>query len=151
MTNLFSVLVYRYSEKSKMKTIKFKCITLALMLILFSVAAFAQTQSELNSKAYSEYEKADKSLNDIYKKIKAAYFSDTVFIKNLKASQRLWVKFRDAEMQMKYPENKSYGSAQPMCYSLYLQELTEDRIKTLKVWLDGIAEGDVCAGSVKKK
>ena len=31
----------------------------------------------------------------------------------------------------------------------YLDELTKSRIKTLKVWLDGIEEGDVCSGSVK--
>ena len=36
-----------------------------------------------------------------------------------------------------------------MCEASYLDELTKSRIKTLKVWLDGIEEGDVCSGSVK--
>jgi hypothetical protein len=32
---------------------------------------------------------------------------------------------------------------------MYLTELTEERIKKLKIWLKGIKEGDVCIGSVK--
>jgi hypothetical protein len=38
-----------------------------------------------------------------------------------------------------------------MCVLFYLEKLTLERIKTLKVWIDGIEEGDVCTGSVKTK
>jgi uncharacterized protein YecT (DUF1311 family) len=66
---------------------------------------------------------------------------------------RLWIQFRDAEMKMKYPEREDgyYGSVYPMCWSMYLTQLTTERITTLKQWLDGTEEGDVCAGSVRIK
>jgi hypothetical protein len=38
-----------------------------------------------------------------------------------------------------------------MCVSMYLENLTNQRISTLKEWIDGIEEGDVCLGSVKMK
>lgn len=48
-------------------------------------------------------------------------------------------------------ENKQpkYGSVYPMCAALFLKELTEERTEKLRVWLNGIEEGDVCSGSVK--
>jgi hypothetical protein len=59
--------------------------------------------------------------------------------------------FRNAELKVKYPETESgyYGSVYPMCVSIYLEKLTSERVKTLKGWIDGIEEGDVCRGSVK--
>lgn len=38
-----------------------------------------------------------------------------------------------------------------MCVSMYLEKLTRERIKTLKEWINGVEEGDVCIGSVKMK
>lgn len=56
-------------------------------------------------------------------------------------------------MKSKYPDREEgyYGSIHPMCWILYLTELTEERTKKLKTWLLGIEEGDVCNGSVKTK
>jgi len=57
---------------------------------------------------------------------------------------------RVAEMETKFPEKEiRYGSVLPMCWSIYREELTKDRIKKLKEWLTGTKEGNVCAGSVK--
>lgn len=130
-----------------------KKILLFIILILSTGFSFAQTQSEMNEQEHNKYLKADKELNSIYQKILQEYKSDTIFIKNLKASQKIWIQFRDAEMNMKYPgrEPGFYGSVQPMCWSMYKTQLTEERTKTLKQWLDGIEEGDVCAGSTKIK
>jgi|SRR6185369_14730023 len=128
-------------------------IFIVTSLLLSINYCFSQTQSELNGKEHKKYLKADGDLNSIYQKILKEYAEDSVFIKNLKASQKLWVQFRDAEMKMKYPDREPgyYGSVQPMCWSIYLTQLTEDRIKTLKQWLDGVEEGDVCSGSAKIK
>ena len=41
---------------------------------------------------------ADKSLNASYKQIKKLYASDLQFLAKLTASQRAWLKFRDAEL-----------------------------------------------------
>ena len=122
-----------------------------LITLTFSFICLSQTQAEMNNKAYAEYDKSDKILNEIYQVILSEYKSDTTFITNLKKSQRLWVQFRDAEMEMKFPdyEGKVYGSIQPTCRALYLKELTDKRIETLKKWVGGVEEGDVCSGSIK--
>ena len=124
-----------------------------LLLSVFPTALFCQSQTEMNIQASNAYIRADKKLNYIYKKILAEYRSDTVFIKNLKASQRLWVAFRDAQVKARYPEREPgyYGTMQPICTLSYLEELTNERIRSLKVWIEGVTDGDGCAGSVKIK
>ena len=126
---------------------------LLLSFCLLTVLSFGQTQKELNEKADTDYQKTNKELNAVYQKILKEYSEDTVFIKNIKNAQRLWVQFRDAEMLAKYPDRQKgyYGSVQPMCWSMYKTELTLERTKVLKIWLTGIEEGDVCSGSVKIK
>lgn len=121
--------------------------------MFFSLFGFSQTQTEMNTEAYKDFEKVDNELNQTYKKILVEYKSDTAFIKNLKVSQRIWITFRDAELKMKYPDREPgyYGSIYPVCRAEYLKELTLARIKTLRIWLEGIEEGDACAGSVKTK
>jgi uncharacterized protein YecT (DUF1311 family) len=120
---------------------------------LISNLSSAQTQLEINATANTDYQKADKELNSTYKKILKEYSTDLVFIKNLKIAQNIWIKFRDAEVNMKYPQREPgyYGSIQPTCWSMYMTELTKKRIKELKIWLIGIPEGDACSGSVKMK
>ena len=56
-------------------------------------------------------------------------------------------------MLAKFPKREPgyYGSIQPTCWSNYLQELTEERTKRLKIWLTGIEEGNMCSGSVNIK
>ena len=148
-----------------------KKIILACLMLL-SIATFGQTPSkaELEKRAKAKQDAirnedtrankdadasktADQELNSTYQQILKEYAADTSFISHLKIAQRLWIKFRDAELLMKYPPQTAgyYGSEQPMCEKTYLDQLTRDRIKTLKIWLDGIAEGDVCSGSVKMK
>lgn len=125
-----------------------------LFLLSFCyMMAFSQSQAAMNKEANDSLKAADKQLNILYQKILVEYKADTAFIQNLKKAQRLWVQFRDAEMDMKYPQGPehSYGSVLPMCWAMYKTGLTKDRIKTLQVWLDGIEEGDVCNGSVKSK
>ena len=126
---------------------------ITLLSLTISNQAFGQTQLEMNQEEQNKYLKADKKLNNVYNQILKEYKSDTEFIKNLKIAQRIWIQFRDAEMKLKYPDREQgyYGSIHPMCLSIYLTELTEERTKKLKMWLLGIEEGDVCNGSVKTK
>jgi uncharacterized protein YecT (DUF1311 family) len=109
---------------------------------------------EMNQETYKSYQKVDKELNDVYKRILKEYSPDTAFIKNLKTAQRLWVQFRDAEVSTKFSDPKpyiAYGSMYPMCWSTEMMELTEERIKKLKVYMTGIVEGSGCAGSIREK
>ena len=124
---------------------------LALIILTFSLNGFSQTQAEINKEAYAEFNKSDKVLNEIYQSIVSKYKLDTTFVTNLKKSQRLWIGFRDAEIEMKFPNytDETYGSIHPTCRAFYLKELTEKRIETLKEWAGGTEEGDACNGSVK--
>jgi uncharacterized protein YecT (DUF1311 family) len=126
---------------------------LFLLFGLSSILSFGQTQTEMNKDSMNSFEKADNELNQVYKSILTEYQSDTIFVKNLKSSQRIWITFRDAELKMKYPDRGPgwYGSMHPMCVSEYLSQLTRERTKTLKTWLEGIEEGDGCGGSIKFK
>ena len=132
-------------------------LILPILFLVISIApclvpAGAQTQIEMNMEAYENYKKSDDELNKVYKKILKKYKDDQVFLDKLKLAQRAWIKFRDAHVESIYPEEDKqlhYGSVLPLCYNLQLQALTEERTAQLKVWLDGIEDGDVCTGSVK--
>jgi uncharacterized protein YecT (DUF1311 family) len=128
-------------------------LSLIFLLCLTCTIGFSQTQAEMNQQAFDAYKQADKELNEIYKKILDDYKSDTIFIKNLKASQRIWITFRDAELKVKFPDREPgyYGSIHPLCVESYLEELTRERIRTLKAWIDGAEEDEACNGSVKTK
>ena len=123
--------------------------TTASILLFVASFGFAQTQMQMNDSTKKEFLKADKELNQVYQQILKDYSTDTLFLKNLKAAQRIWVEFRDAEMKMKYPlKENEYYSMQPVCWYSYMQDLTETRIATLKQWLKPLEDGDVCAGSI---
>ena len=125
----------------------------SILLIFISSYSFSQTQLEVNEAEHKKFLKADKELNQVYQTIIKEYKGDTVLIKNLKVSQRLWIQFRDAEMKMMYPDREPgyYGSIHPMCWSIYKTDLTNERIKKLKIWLAGQEEGDSCSPSIKVK
>lgn len=128
-----------------------KIILLSVFSVLF-VSLFGQTQAEMNTKAKTEYEKVDKDLNKVYQELIQDYKNDTVFIKSMKEAQRQWVKFRDAQVKMKYPPYpNANASVLPICRYYYLKELTSFRVNELKQWVDGVEEGDVCSGSIKIK
>lgn len=128
-------------------------IHFTILLCFTCMFCFSQTQSEMNQDAAKNFKQADKELNIVYTKVLTEYKEDTAFIKNLKTAQKLWIQFRDAEMKAKYPDREPgyYGSIQPLCWYNYLTELTTERTNKLRTWLNGIEEGDACAGSVKMK
>jgi uncharacterized protein YecT (DUF1311 family) len=128
-------------------------IIFAIFALSAAPVARAQTQGEMNTQTAGEFEAADRQLNSIYQKILAEYADDEPFLASLKEAQRCWIAFRDAQLKMKYPDREPghYGSIQPVCEAMYLTELTNDRIKALRAWIDGVEEGNVCAGTVRIK
>ena len=130
-------------------------ILLTILLSHFIIGiTYSQTTSEMKEQAAQSYKTADAELNGVYQQILKEYSDDTVFLEALRTSQRNWIKFRDSELKMKYPDRGSsgwYGSIHPLCISNYLAELTESRTERLKVRITGIEEGDVCSGTVKNK
>ena len=114
----------------------------------------AVTQLDVNACAGEQFAAADAELNRVYKAILEKYKGDALFIEKLRAVQRAWLAYRDAEIEAKYPHAKDphvYGSSLGMCDPLYRAQLTQERIKKLREWLDGSEEGDVCSGSVEVK
>lgn len=131
-----------------------KRLFLAAMVLLAPIFAIAQSQGDMNADADKEYRKADQELNAVYQRVLREYGSDTAFIRRFKASQRIWIQLRDAEMMTRYPDESgrlAYGSVFPMCWSIYMTTLTKERSKHLRTWITGIEEGDVCSGSVRVK
>ena len=126
---------------------------IALGLVSLSVLNLqAQTQSQMNRDACAQYQQVDQLLNTTYGKILKDYAKDPQFLAKLRQSQRAWIAFRDAHLETRFPKidkQAAYGSSYPTCRCSLLTELTEQRTKELKVWVDGIPEGDVCNGSVK--
>ena len=123
-----------------------------ITLLIIGSYLYGQTQLEYNLEASKTYKKTDLELNQVYKRILNLYSNDTLFIKNLRTSQRNWIRFRDSEFKMRYPEYTNemrYGSMQPSCENHFLAKITSKRIKTLKLWLQGTSDGDGCSGSIK--
>ena len=145
-----------------MKSLRLGLLLLSVFLFVNSRPSSAglssspspQNQLELTEKACADYKKADTEMNSIYRRILAENQNDRLFVQKMRAAQRAWVAFRDAHLESLFPapdKRAAYGSVQPMCHCMELEKITAERAKVLKQWLDGVEEGDVCAGSIKTK
>lgn len=127
---------------------------LLVFVVVAAVSAtggtIAQTQLEMNQEACGEYKKADTELNKVYNQILREYQQEKIFVQKLKAAQRAWMAFRDAHLAAIYSDPHP-GTVESMCRCLKLTELTNERTKVLRQWIEGIEEGDVCAGSIRWK
>lgn len=88
----------------------------------------ATNQNDMNYCAEEDFNKADKALNAAYKTAMADM--DAAMKAKLKAAQRAWVAFRDAECDYESMSEEG-GSMQPMVYSGCRARLTKDRTQDL--------------------
>lgn len=155
--------MYNYHKVKLTGELSMKKVIVALILLAigFSLGVFVplkqnvvqannETQADMDKQAYNEWKKADDELNRVYNQVLKKYKNDKVFISKLQKAELAWIKYRDAEIEAIYPEDDkmlNYGTSYPVCVNLALMELTKQRTKELKLWLKGIQEGDVCAGS----
>ena len=76
--------------------------------------ANAKTELDLNNCYCNQYHQADAELNSTYQQLISASKENPVFIEKLKAAQRAWIAFRDAQLVAIYPETDDprakYGS-----------------------------------------
>lgn len=100
-----------------------------LAVCCLSVSALAQSQAEMNAEAARDAAKADKELNRVYQRVLADL--DEEGVKKLKASQRAWIAYRDAEAERAADEARG-GSMAPLLYSGTLATLTNERVQRLK-------------------
>ena len=114
----------------------------------------AKTQSEMNTCSGIDFQTADRELNKTYQAVLKKYADDPAFITKLRASQLAWLKFREAELDATFPhagKASYYGTSYPLCRAGKLTKLVTERTRQLREWLDGVEEGETCAGSVKRK
>jgi uncharacterized protein YecT (DUF1311 family) len=120
---------------------------------LACLGTLSQTQGASGQDACAKFQQADALLNKTYNQVLTEYSKNAAFIRKLKIAQRAWIAYRDAQIEALYPEpdkRSAYGSAYPMCRCVAFAQLTTQRADELKKWIDGIEEGEVCSGSIKK-
>jgi len=98
----------------------------------------AQSQQEMNQQAYAEFDKADAELNKVYAKVLAKL--DEEGKAKLKAAQRAWVAFRDAQAEMDADLMRG-GSAAPLLRAGSLTGTTKKRVQDLKDFLKQLNDG----------
>ena len=137
-----------------MKTLSYKLI---LAILIFSICATGanktQASQSIADESCDEYVKVDAELNQVYKQILSEYSADKQFIIKLKQAQRAWLAFTAAHLAALYPDPKAgaYGSVNRTCLCIVKTDLTRERIAQLREWLKGTEEGDVCAGSIRRR
>ncbi|MES2921225.1 MAG: lysozyme inhibitor LprI family protein [Verrucomicrobiota bacterium] len=106
-------------------------------LYLPSAEVRAQSQHEMNQQAYADFEKADAALNKIYAQVLTKL--DAEGQGKLKAAQRAWVTFRDAQAELDADLMRG-GSAAPLLRAGSLAGSTVRRTQDLKDFLKQIGD-----------
>lgn len=120
-----------------------------IALLLFASISYAEgtafkcnpegNQAELNQCAYDDYQAADKKLNETWKKLMAKFKDDRTATAKLKAAQKAWIAFRDAEIEAMFAcdtnDRTCWGSMEPMLRNGELAALTKDRTTRLQKYL----------------
>lgn len=124
----------------------------ALVLIAGTVASASQVEE--NESAAQELKAVEEKLAAVLQQIRETNKDDSKFLSALEESQVAWANYRDAQLNLVFPnrdDRLGYGTVLPMCWSVWKAKLTITRISELKLWIDGIEEGEVCGGSIRAK
>jgi uncharacterized protein YecT (DUF1311 family) len=105
-----------------------------LAWLLIPVQVHAQTQAATNAEARAEFEQADVELNKTYEAL-LRKLPDAEGKGKLKQGQRRWLAFRDAKAAFAGDQVRG-GSVAPTIRYETMTELTQQRIKQLKVHLE---------------
>lgn len=127
-----------------------RLLVAALCALLLPGRAIAQgiqcdpggSQAALNACAADAARSADDELNAVYRQVIACRANEPAFIGNLRNAQRLWIQFRDAELETRFPvpeganERVLYGSMYPMHWLSEKERLTKERTVQLRRLMD---------------
>jgi len=125
-----------------------RSLLLALPLVLVAASAAdidcrnAMDQNTMNMCADKDYQAADKKLNELYAKLMTA-LDDAGYKAKLKAAEKAWIQYRDAECTFETAENEG-GSIHPLVYSGCLTRLTDAHAKELQNYLTCWKNADKC-------
>ena len=99
-------------------------------------------QIEMNACARDDYEAADAALNAVWKELTGLLEGQDAVLRETRAAQRAWIKFRDAEVEAHFPLDEGedprmlYGSMYPMSYNGLLTTLTQQRTGQLRARIE---------------
>ncbi|MEZ5450520.1 MAG: lysozyme inhibitor LprI family protein [Thiolinea sp.] len=128
-----------------------KAFTLASLLFLLSTCLLADdggihcnlagNQMEMNQCALDDFTAADQQLNATWKVLLTKYREDRAFLDKIKAAQRAWISFRDAEVAAQFACEDAdvrlcWGSMYPMLYHGEMTRLTRERTQRLQEYID---------------
>ncbi|MCS2610576.1 lysozyme inhibitor LprI family protein [Halomonas dongshanensis] len=91
----------------------------------------ANTQAQMNTCAAEEYQRADGALNSAYREVMARLTDNAPARAKLRAAQRAWISFRDAECAYVSSATEG-GSVQAMVRNQCLTHMTSERTQTLQ-------------------
>jgi uncharacterized protein YecT (DUF1311 family) len=104
-----------------------------------------QTQTEITACSGSDLATADSELNATYHRVLEKYSKDPERIARITKAERMWIIFRDAELDSLMPMNsKSQSEVVDFCRATLQTKLIRARIVQLKALLTP-EEGDICA------
>jgi uncharacterized protein YecT (DUF1311 family) len=101
-------------------------------LVFVCVDVPAQTQSELNADARSDFAAAEKQLTQVYQKLLETL--DPSGRQKLSDSQKTWIEYREAQAALEADQVRG-GSAAPTIMNATRAELTRERIRRLESML----------------
>lgn len=126
-----------------------KLIFKFVLIGFLGVSSWAFADSANDEEFCAQLKDAKTEMEDTLLQIKQRKQNDSAFLKALNNSQKQWMQYVDAELLMQFPSQQfiDYGSVLPMCQCVTRLGLVQERIVTLKQWLEPVVEGDVCTGS----
>jgi uncharacterized protein YecT (DUF1311 family) len=109
------------------------CSILFLIAFILPLAqTHAQSQTEMNREAAANFEKADAQLNKVYAQVMAKL--DEQGKAKLKAAQRAWIAFRDAQAELEADSMRD-GTGATALRSESAAATTQQRTESLKEFL----------------
>jgi uncharacterized protein YecT (DUF1311 family) len=111
----------------------------------------------MNMCAANDFAAADKALNTVYRDVVACSAGNPVFVGKLKDAQRQWIRFRDAELEARFPvapgedERVVYGSMHPLLFYGEKTRLTKERTLQLRTYIEDVERNMHCDRSLLKE
>lgn len=124
------------------KTIALLLMVTALPLYADDCMKNAMTNGEMIRCSGLSLNKEEAQLEKVYQTLIKKHNYDKAYIAKLKASHKAWLTYRDAQVDLYYPENNYQGYY--MCTNNLKEALTHQRINQLKRDLLVFREGDIC-------
>ena len=89
-------------------------------------------------------------MDSIIEIIRYHYREDEEFLLKLENAQSEWRASVWADIDMRFPKSdkREYGSIYRTCIQLLLDDAINLRLQYLNLWIEGVEEGSVCAGSI---